>query len=125
MHHFFEAITNTKGDSLVAYLLSLKRGDRGCYGNFWIALAGDDDLHRFGNADRALTGIYRQLGVERQRRPHGTSGTRRRRVKSASNRLPIKLAATPDSGRHFGKLARISTGLPPQPAPEMRRIALH
>jgi len=53
----------------LAYLWSLRRGDRGCYGNFWTALVGDNDLHRFGNADRALTEIYRQLGMERPEAP--------------------------------------------------------
>jgi len=53
----------------LAYLWSLRRGDRGCFGNFWCALDGDDQLYRFSNAERALIDIYRQLGVERPDEP--------------------------------------------------------
>lgn len=49
----------------LAYLWSLGRGDRQQFLELWQALASDNDVYRFGKADRALSVICRQLGAVR------------------------------------------------------------
>lgn len=48
----------------LAYLWSLKPGDRAPYAAFWQAL-DEDGMFRFGSADTALSAIYRLLRLQR------------------------------------------------------------
>jgi len=48
----------------LAYLWSLAPTSRKPFDEFWQALV-QPDMWRFSSADRALSGIYRQLGIER------------------------------------------------------------
>lgn len=48
----------------LAYLWSLAPSSREPFDEFWKALA-ETTMWRFGSADRALSGIYQQLGIQR------------------------------------------------------------
>ena len=52
----------------LAYLWTLTLTGRAPFLEFWRAMAGDNDLHRFDFTDRALAGIYLALGLERDDR---------------------------------------------------------
>lgn len=48
----------------LAYLWSLAPSNRKPFDEFWLTLS-NADMWRFSSADRALSEIYRQIGVER------------------------------------------------------------